>query len=195
MTTARSSRNALRRSPKNGALTATALSVLRMALTTNVERASPSTSSAMISSGLPDSATFSSSGSTSGSELIFSRCSSTSASSSTASCAVEVGDEVGRDEALVEADALGDLELGVQRRGLLDRDDAVGADLGHRLADEFADHLVTRGHGRDLGDAVLVADRRCGGEQCLGHRVGGLGDAQPQLDGVGARGHVASGRP
>ena len=33
---------------------------------------------------------------------------------------VEVGDEVRRDEALVEADALGDLELGVQRRGLLD---------------------------------------------------------------------------
>ncbi len=54
VTTARSSRNALRRSPKNGALTATALSVLRMALTTSVDSASPSTSSAMISSGLPD---------------------------------------------------------------------------------------------------------------------------------------------
>ena len=60
-----------------------------------------------------------------------------------------------------------------------------------RLADECTDHLVTRGHGRDLGDAVLVADRRCGRQQCLGHRVGGLGDAEPQLDGVGARGHVA----
>src|SRR6185312_7852703 len=81
---ARSSRNALRRSPKNGALTATAFSVLRIELTTNVESASPSTSSATISSGLPLSATFSSSGSRSGSELIFSRCSS-SASSSTAS--------------------------------------------------------------------------------------------------------------
>ncbi len=41
----------------------------------------------MISSGFPASATFSSSGSTSGSELIFSRCSSTSTSSSTASWA------------------------------------------------------------------------------------------------------------
>ena len=77
----------MRRSPKNGALTATAFSVLRIALTTSVESASPSTSSAMISSGLPLSATFSSSGSRSGSELIFSRCSSTSASSSTASWA------------------------------------------------------------------------------------------------------------
>ena len=70
---------------------------------------------------------------------------------------VEVGDEVRRDEALVEADALGDLELGVQRRGLLDGDDAVVADLGHRLADELADLLVARGDGGDLGDAVLVA--------------------------------------
>ena len=86
VTTARSSRNALRRSPKNGALTATAFSVLRIELTTSVARASPSTSSAMISSGLPDSATFSSMGSRSGSELIFSWCSRISGSSSTACC-------------------------------------------------------------------------------------------------------------
>ena len=65
---------------------------------------------------------------------------------------VEVGDEVRRQEALVEADALGDLELGVQRRGLLDGDDAVVADLGHRLADQLTDLLVARGHGGDLRD-------------------------------------------
>ena len=54
---------ALRRSPKPGALTATDLKVPRILLTTRVARASPSTSSAMISSGLPDCMTFSSSGS------------------------------------------------------------------------------------------------------------------------------------
>src|ERR1700677_150292 len=85
VTIARSSRNALRRSPKNGDLTATAFSVLRMELTTSVANASPSTSSAMISSGLPDSATVSSMGNKSGSELIFSWCNRISGSSSTAS--------------------------------------------------------------------------------------------------------------
>ncbi len=53
---------ALRRSPKPGALTATDLKVPRILLTTSVDRASPSTSSAMISRGLPDCMTFSSSG-------------------------------------------------------------------------------------------------------------------------------------
>ena len=44
--------NALRRSPKNGDLTATTVKVLRIELTTRVDSASPSTSSATISSGL-----------------------------------------------------------------------------------------------------------------------------------------------
>jgi hypothetical protein len=48
---------ALRRSPKPGALTAETLTMPRMVLTTRVARASPSTSSAMISSGRPDLAT------------------------------------------------------------------------------------------------------------------------------------------
>ena len=43
----------LRRSPKPGALTAQTLSVPRSLLTTSVASASPSTSSAMMSSGLP----------------------------------------------------------------------------------------------------------------------------------------------
>ena len=77
--------NALRRSPKNGDLTATTRSVLRIELTTSVDRASPSMSSATISSGLPSASTFSSSGSSSAMALIFSRCSRTWASSSTAS--------------------------------------------------------------------------------------------------------------
>ena len=53
---------ALRRSPKPGALTATTLNVPRILLTTSVDSASPSTSSAMMSSGLPALTTFSRSG-------------------------------------------------------------------------------------------------------------------------------------
>ena len=53
---------ALRRSPKPGALTAATLTMPRMLLTTSVASASPSMSSAMISSGRPDFATASSSG-------------------------------------------------------------------------------------------------------------------------------------
>ena len=54
---------ALRRSPKPGAFTATDLNVPRILLTTSVARASPSTSSEMITSGLPVCMTFSSTGS------------------------------------------------------------------------------------------------------------------------------------
>ena len=55
-----SCRVAFRRSPKPGAFTATDLKVPRILFTTSVDRASPSTSSAMISSGLLDCMTFSS---------------------------------------------------------------------------------------------------------------------------------------
>ena len=61
---------ALRRSPKPGALTATELNVPRILLTTSVASASPSMSSAMMSSGLPDCITFSSTGIRSWTELI-----------------------------------------------------------------------------------------------------------------------------
>ena len=70
-----SSSIALRRSPNPGALTAATLSRPRILLTTRVDSASPSTSSAMISSGLRDWATFSSSGSRSAIEEILPLCS------------------------------------------------------------------------------------------------------------------------
>ena len=57
-----SARIALRRSPKAGALTAAELNVPRILFTTSVLRASPSTSSAMISSGLLAAMTFSRTG-------------------------------------------------------------------------------------------------------------------------------------
>ena len=58
-----SSSMALRRSPKPGALTAATFKPPRSLLTTSVASASPSTSSAMMSSGLPVCTTASSTGS------------------------------------------------------------------------------------------------------------------------------------
>ncbi len=66
-----SSSIALRRSPKPGAFTAAACSVPRSLLTTSVASASPSMSSAMMSSGRPRRATCSSTGRRSFIELIF----------------------------------------------------------------------------------------------------------------------------
>ncbi len=76
---------ALRRSPKPGALTAIDLNVPLSLLTTSVARASPSTSSATMNSGLPDWMTFSSSGSRSLTFEIFDSTSRMYASSRTAS--------------------------------------------------------------------------------------------------------------
>ena len=75
----------LRRSPKPGALTATPVNVPRSLLTTSVASDSPSTSSAMISSGRPDWMTCSSTGSTSRTEPILELAMRTNGSSRTAS--------------------------------------------------------------------------------------------------------------
>ncbi len=82
-------------------------------------------------------------------------------------------------------------KLGVHRRGLLDADHTVGADLGHRLADHLADLRVTRGDRGHLSDGVLAGHRGGRVEQRLRDRVGGLGDARAQRDRVGAGGDVA----
>src|SRR6476659_647315 len=72
--------------------------------------------------------------------------------------ALGVGDEVGREVALVELHALGELELGRRRRGLLDGDDAVLADLVERLADEATEGGVLGRERGDGGDLVLAVD-------------------------------------
>ena len=84
VTTARSSINALRRSPKYGDFTATTLRILRMELTTSACSASPSMSSATTNSGTDSEAACSRSGRKSGREEILPRTSSTRAFSSTA---------------------------------------------------------------------------------------------------------------
>ena len=71
--------------------------------------------------------------------------------------ALGVGHEVGREVAAVELHALDDLERGLERLGLFDRDDAVLADLLHGLGDDLADRLVVVRRDRaDLGDHVAL---------------------------------------
>ena len=70
-----------------------------------------------------------------------------------------IGDEIGREIAAVELHALDDVGLGLEALGLLDRDDALVADLLHRLGDFLADELVAIGRNRaDLGDLVVRGD-------------------------------------
>src|SRR5664280_299431 len=104
---------------------------------------------------------------------------------------LRVGDEVRRDVALVEAHALGELELQAEGIALLDGDDAFLADLVHRLGDHAADGLVA---GRDRGgrsNLLLGLDVLGGLGQILADRLYGGLDALLQAHRVGAGGHVA----
>ena len=104
---------------------------------------------------------------------------------------LRVGDEVGREVALVELQALGDLQLGGEGRGLLDGDDAVLADPLHGLADEVADLLVARGDRADRGDALLAVHRGGVLAQHRGDLLGGGGHARTERGRVRAGGEVA----
>ena len=154
-----SSSMAFRRSPKPGAFTAATFKPPRSLLTTRVASASPSTSSATISSGLPACTTASSRGSMrlQARELLL--VDQDVGALQLDQHLVGVGDEVGRDVAAVELHALDHVELGLQALGLLDGDHALVADLLHGLGDDLADLLVAvGGDGADLGDLVVGGD-------------------------------------
>ena len=149
----------LRRSPKPGALTARTLSVPRSLLTTSVASASPSTSSAMITSGLRLLR-----------DLLQHRQDVLDRGDLLVGDQDErivelgfhplgVGDEVRREVAAVDLHALGVLGLEVESLGLLDGDHAVLADLLHHLGDQIADLRVGGRDGGDLGDLLLALDR------------------------------------
>jgi hypothetical protein len=102
-----------------------------------------------------------------------------------------VGDEVGREIALVELHALDDLERGLDGLGLLDRDGAVLADLVHGVGDDVADRVVpVGGDGGDLADFLAVETFL----EILGELgdggLDGLVDAALQEDRVRAGGDV-----
>ena len=163
---------ALRRSPKPGAFTAATESVPRILFTTSVASASPSMSSATISSGLPWRATCSSSGSRSFIELIFFSWSRMTGILEHHLHALGVGHEVGRQVAAVELHALDHVERRLHGLVLFHGDDAFLADLLHRLGEDAADGLVAVRRDRaDLGDLLGVARRLGELAELLGHRA------------------------
>jgi len=131
--------------------------VPRSLLTTRVARASPSTSSEMINSGLPILATFSKTGSRSLRLLIFLLVNEDVGLLELDFHCLGVGDEVGREVAFVELHAFDHFEGGFDGLSFFNGDGAVFADFVHGLGDDVADGLVpVGGNGGHLLDLFLV---------------------------------------
>ncbi len=101
---------------------------------------------------------------------------------------LRIGDEVRREIAAVELHALDPLDLGLEALAFIDGDDAVLADLLHRLGQQLADlRVVVRGDGGDLGHLLLALD----GDRHLLELLGDVGhgplDAVLHLHGIDAR--------
>ena len=101
-----------------------------------------------------------------------------------------VGHEVGRQVALVEAHTLGGLQGGVEGVGLLDGNDAFGADLVEGLGDELADGGVVGGDRGRGGDLLGGLDGLGVSVQLGDDGLDGLVDAALEGDRVGAGGDV-----
>src|SRR5690606_6996320 len=99
--------------------------------------------------------------------------------------------EVAGEEALVEAHALGELELQAEGVRLLDGDDAFLAHLVEGLGDELTDRRVAGGDRGRRGDLLLGLDLLGGVQELLGDGVDGLLDAALDGDRVGAGGDHA----
>ena len=116
-------------------------------------------SSAMISSGLPDWMTSSSSGTIGCSDESFFSCDQDDRVLELGDHLVGVGDEVGAEVAAVELHAVDDLGLGLEALVLLDGDDALVADLPHRVGDLLADlGFAVGGDRADLADLIRTGD-------------------------------------
>jgi len=184
-----SSSIALRRSPKPGALTATAWNVPRSLLTIRVATASPSTCGhdqeglAHLHDLLEH-----------GQHVLHGRDLAVGDEQvgvlEHRLQPVGVGYEVRGDVAAVELHALDRLQLGGEPLAVLDRDHAVLADLVHRLGDQLADLVALGGHRGDVGDVLVALDRHRDLLDVLDDRGHRLLDAGLELHRVGARGDV-----
>lgn len=102
-----------------------------------------------------------------------------------------VGDEVGRDEAAVEAHTLGDLELILHGLALLDGDDTLLADLLHGVGDQLANVLVAVGaDGGDLGNLGAGGDVARVSLEVLDDGIDSGLDTTAEIHGVAASSHV-----
>src|SRR3712207_4151434 len=104
--------------------------------------------------------------------------------------ALLVRDHVGRDVALVELHALGELELHAEGLALFDVHDAVLADLLDRIGDHVADLLVAGRDRRHSGDLLLAGDLARLVAQDLDDLVHRVLDPTAQGQRIGAGGHV-----
>src|SRR3569833_172106 len=91
---------------------------------------------------------------------------------------LRIGDEVRRDVAAIELHAFDRVEVRLEAAGLFDGDDAVLADLLHRLGDQVADFLVVvRRDAADLRDLLLAGGRDADLLELFGDGFDGLLDA------------------
>ena len=190
VSTAMSSSMALRRSPYPGALTAATFSVPRSLLTTSVASASPSMSSAMISSGRPACADLLQQRQQilHGADLLL--VDQDERILEHDFHALGIGHEIRREIAAIELHALDHFQRGVERLALFDGDHAVLADLLHGLGDDLADgFVVVRRDGADLRDH-RPAHRLGHPRQLRCDRRDGLLDAALERHRVGAGGDV-----
>ena len=103
-----------------------------------------------------------------------------------------ISDEVGRDVTLVEAHALGELELEAEGLALLHGDDAFFADLVHSFSDELTDLGVATGRNGSGGcDLLFGLDVLRHGEELVGDDIGRLLDTALETHGVRAGSDVA----
>ena len=94
--------------------------------------------------------------------------------------------------AAIELHSLHDLEHGLGRLRLLDRDDAFVADLLHRVGDQLADgRIVMGGDRRHLGLLLRVATGRDSSFRASIGRLAAAVEAALEVDGARARDHVA----
>src|SRR5579872_135496 len=101
-----------------------------------------------------------------------------------------VGDEIGRQIAAVELHAFDNIDLGPERLVLFDRDDALVADLLHRLRNHLADRGIAIGGNRaDLGDLGGGGDRLGALLDILHDRVHGDFDAAFEVHRIHAGGN------
>ena len=101
-----------------------------------------------------------------------------------------VGDHIGARVAAVELHAFHQRHFGLQGLGFFDGDDAVLADLIHRVRDQIADDRIAGGNRGDLRDALLALDGLAQLGQRGDGRIRGLLNALAQFHGIRARGHI-----
>ena len=101
-----------------------------------------------------------------------------------------IGDEVGGNITLVEAHALGEIEIEAEAVVVFDGDDAILSDLVESLGDLLAHLGVTCGNRCGCSNLFLGLHRLRGSDKLLDESVGSLLDAAAQGNRIGSGHHV-----